>query len=107
MALYAWNNAGHEPARLTHLDYRDQRAVRIEGGEGSAQVVQLLHGALGWMRSRPDPPEPRAVLAAVKAWPGNTGASRNVIATATVEGCAKPIARMSAFGSNSEVLCSQ
>src|SRR5215469_2733604 len=43
MALYTWNNAGDEPARLTHLDYGNQRVVWIEGGEGSAQVV---HGAL-------------------------------------------------------------
>src|SRR5258708_17190263 len=27
-----------------HLNDRNQRAVRLEGGEGSAQVVQLLHG---------------------------------------------------------------
>ena len=38
--------AGNVPARLAHLDHGDQRAVRIEGSEGLAQVVQLLHGVL-------------------------------------------------------------
>jgi len=46
LALDARQDAANEPARQTHLDDRDQRAVRFEGGEGSAQVVQLLHGAL-------------------------------------------------------------
>src|SRR5208283_2894177 len=46
LALDARHDAGNEPARQAHLYDRDQRAVRFEGGEGSAQVVQLLHGAL-------------------------------------------------------------
>src|SRR4029077_11708429 len=46
LALDARYDAGNEPARLAHLDHGDQRAVRIEGSEGSAQVVQLLHGVL-------------------------------------------------------------
>ena len=31
-------------SQQTHLDDGDQRAVRFEGGEASAQVIQLLHG---------------------------------------------------------------
>jgi hypothetical protein len=38
------------------------------------------------MQQRPDLLDPRAVLRPVKAWPGNTGASRNVIATASLDG---------------------
>ena len=38
------HNTGNEPARQAHLDDRNQRAFRFEGGEGSTQVVQLLHG---------------------------------------------------------------
>ncbi len=41
MALYAWNDAGDEPARLTHLDYRNDRVVLLQGSEGPAQVVEL------------------------------------------------------------------
>ena len=38
------------------------------------------------MQQRPDLLDPRAVLRPVKAWPGNTGARRNVIATASLDG---------------------
>jgi hypothetical protein len=42
------------------------------------------------MQQHPDLFDPRAVLRAVKAWPGNTSASRNVIATASLDGpCAR------------------
>ena len=34
----------------------------------------------------PDLLDPRAVLRPVKAWPANTGASRKVIATASLDG---------------------
>ena len=37
------------------------------------------------MQQRPDLLDPRAVLRPVKAWPGNTGASRNIIATASLD----------------------
>src|SRR4029077_9188380 len=53
LALDARHDGSNKPARLAHLDNGDQRAVRIEGGEGSAQVVQLLHGALHRFRSAP------------------------------------------------------
>src|SRR5712691_2546537 len=46
LALDARHDTGNEPARQAHLNDCDQRAVRFKGGEGSAQVVQLLHGAL-------------------------------------------------------------
>src|SRR5437016_1002256 len=44
MALYAWNNAGDEPARLTHLDYRDQRAVRVERGRDRLRSFNFCMG---------------------------------------------------------------
>src|SRR6516162_5476001 len=44
LALDARHDTGNEPARQAHLDDRNQRAVWFEGGERSAQVVQLLHG---------------------------------------------------------------
>ena len=44
-------DTGNEPARLAHLNDGDQRAVRFEGIEGSAQVVQLLHGVLHRFKS--------------------------------------------------------
>src|SRR5512133_4281476 len=46
LALDARHDTGNAPARQAHLNDCDQRAVRFKGGEGSAQVVQLLHGAL-------------------------------------------------------------
>src|SRR5207244_13505956 len=46
LALDARHDTGNEPARQAHLNDCDQRTVRFKGGEGSAQVVQLLHGAL-------------------------------------------------------------
>src|SRR5258706_10256900 len=44
LALDARHDTSNEPARQALLNDRNQRAVRLEGGEGSAQVVQLLHG---------------------------------------------------------------
>src|SRR5215211_4891402 len=47
MALDPWNDAGNEPTRLAHLDDGNDRAVLVQGGEGPAQVVELLcHGTL-------------------------------------------------------------
>src|SRR5215470_184236 len=46
LALDARYNAGGEPARQAQFNNGDQRVVRIEGARGSAQIVQLLHGAL-------------------------------------------------------------
>src|SRR6266550_5676635 len=46
LALDARHDAGDEPTRQAQFDNGDQRAVRIEGARGSAQIVQLLHGAL-------------------------------------------------------------
>ena len=46
MALYSRNDPGDEPARLAHLDDGDQRAILIQSGEASAQVIRLRHGAL-------------------------------------------------------------
>ena len=40
------NNRGDEPARLAHLDDRDQRGFVVQAGGGSAQIVPLRHRAL-------------------------------------------------------------
>jgi hypothetical protein len=39
LALDARHDAGNEPARQAHLDHGNQRTVRFEGREGSAQIV--------------------------------------------------------------------
>src|SRR3954451_2073327 len=46
LALDAWDQPPDEPIRLAHFDDGDQRAILIEGGKGSAQIVRLRHGAL-------------------------------------------------------------
>src|SRR5258708_25653571 len=51
LALDARHNAGDEPARQAQFDNGDQRAVRIEGARGSAQIIQLLQGVLHGFRS--------------------------------------------------------
>src|SRR5262245_8479202 len=38
--------ASDKPARLTHLDYRDERCILIKGRMASAQIVCLGHGTL-------------------------------------------------------------
>jgi hypothetical protein len=44
LALDARHKTCNEPARCAHLDYRDQRPIEIEGGEGPAQIVRLGDG---------------------------------------------------------------
>src|SRR6516225_7684282 len=46
-------NARNEPARMAHFNHGNYRAVWFEGGEASAQVIQLLHGALHRSTSAP------------------------------------------------------
>ena len=46
MAFDPWNNRGDEPARLAHLDDRDERQFVVQAGGGSAQIVPLRHQAL-------------------------------------------------------------
>src|SRR6202140_1479086 len=53
LALDPRHNTGNEPARQAHLDDRDKRAARFEGGQGSAQVVELLHGVFHRCKSEP------------------------------------------------------
>ena len=43
MAFDPRNNRADQPARLAHLDYGNQRAILVEGGEGPAQVIGLRH----------------------------------------------------------------
>src|SRR6201981_661133 len=43
LTLNPGKHAGNEPARLAHLDDGYDRAILVEGDEGSAQVVRLGH----------------------------------------------------------------
>src|SRR5262249_34857397 len=49
LQLFAWltlnagKHAGNQPARVAQLDHGNDRAFRVQGGEGSAQVVWLGH----------------------------------------------------------------
>src|SRR5690242_13525034 len=43
LTLNPGKHAGNEPARLAHLDEGYDRAILVEGDEGSAQVVRLGH----------------------------------------------------------------
>src|SRR5690349_8718706 len=46
LTLNAGQHAGNEPARLAQLDDGHDRAILVQGDEGSAQVVRLGHLAL-------------------------------------------------------------
>ena len=54
LAIDAGHDPGNQPTRLAHLDHRDQRAILIESGEASAQVIRLWHGALPSVVHRDD-----------------------------------------------------
>ena len=41
LALNSWHHTSNEPAGLAHFDNRDQRAIHVEAGQGSAQVARL------------------------------------------------------------------
>jgi hypothetical protein len=64
LARYSGYDASDKPARLTHLDYRDERAILIKGRMASSQVVWLGQGTL------------RRLL------PSDDGALREVVAAA-------------------------
>src|SRR5262245_36503747 len=53
LTLDARYDARNERARLAHFNHGDYRAVWFEEGEASAQVIQLLHGALHRFTSAP------------------------------------------------------
>src|SRR5215207_6508533 len=40
------NNPRHQPARLAHLDYRNDRMFLVQSGKASVQVGWLWHGQL-------------------------------------------------------------
>src|ERR1700756_1446005 len=48
LAFDARNKRRNEPARLAHLDYGDNCAILVEGGEGPVRVKRLRHGGLLW-----------------------------------------------------------
>src|SRR5215469_14644884 len=43
LTLNAGKHAGNQPARVAQLDHGNDRAILVQGGEGSAQVVWLGH----------------------------------------------------------------
>src|SRR3974390_3842784 len=43
LTLNAGKDAANHPARLAHLDDGNDRAILVQGDEGSAQVVRLGH----------------------------------------------------------------
>src|SRR5437868_5446179 len=43
LALNAGKHTGNQPTRLAHLDDGNDRAILVQGDEGSAQVVRLGH----------------------------------------------------------------
>src|ERR1700681_5012864 len=43
LTLNAGKHPGNQPARLAHLDDDNDRAILVQGDEGSAQVVGLGH----------------------------------------------------------------
>src|ERR1700757_4468211 len=43
LTLNAGKHAGNQPARLAQLDHSNDRAILVQGDEGSAQVVWLGH----------------------------------------------------------------
>src|ERR1700757_460976 len=49
LQLFAWltlnarNNAGNQPAPVAQLDHGNDRAILVQGDEGSAQVIRLGH----------------------------------------------------------------
>src|SRR5215813_12471760 len=49
LQLFAWltlnagKHVGNQPARVAQLDHGNDRAIRVQGDEGSAQVVRLGH----------------------------------------------------------------
>lgn len=46
LALDARDHSRDKPTRLAHLDNDNKRAILVQGGEGSAEIVRLQHRAL-------------------------------------------------------------
>jgi hypothetical protein len=44
------NNAGNQPARVAQLDHGNDRAILVQGDEGSAQIVRLGHRGTPWRK---------------------------------------------------------
>ena len=61
LPLHPRNHTPDQPTRAAQFDYRNQRAILIEGDEGPAEVVKLRHEALHWRgRHRWATPSPLA-----------------------------------------------
>jgi transposase len=86
------SNPGSRPPRsaYTTMCWRSRSPTSSPASPGRFSTRAAPSSASRPMQQRPDRFDPRAVLRPVKAWPGNTGASRNVIATASFDGpCAR------------------
>jgi hypothetical protein len=84
---------GQVEARLANLPngctttcWRLRSPTNSPASPGRFSITGVPSSTSRQMQQRPDLLDPRAVLKPVKAWPGNTGASRNVIATASLDG---------------------
>ena len=74
----------------TAMCWRSRSPTNSPASPGRYSTRDAPSSASRPMRQRPDLLDPRAVLRAVKAWPANTGASGEVIATASLDGpCAR------------------
>src|SRR5438045_8809739 len=59
LTLNPGKHAGDEPARLAHLDDGYDRAILVQGDEGSAQVVRLGHSGTPSLNAATKLPFPR------------------------------------------------
>ena len=81
--LKSWIEAAKK--RLHHNVLAIALANKLAPSPGRSSTRAAPSSTSRPTQQRPDLLNPRAVLRAVKAWPGNTGASRNVIATASLD----------------------
>jgi hypothetical protein len=49
MAINTGNQSGDQPVRLTQFNDHRYGGILIEGGEGTAQVIDLGHRAHPWV----------------------------------------------------------
>src|SRR5215218_7234814 len=92
LALDSRDHRCNEPLRLAHLDYRDQCAILLEGGEGPAGVKRLRHGVLHCVSTAP-----KDVHTLAAASPPIASGSRVKPGTTAVVVATPPIKRGFAF----------
>ena len=73
----ARNNAANKPARVAQLDDGNDRAILVQGDEGSAQVIRLGHrGALTAEHAEEDDPQERVLFLVA---PASGGAGLRIV----------------------------